>query len=66
MVHDFGMSVQHWWNDSAKRKRQYSEETPSQPHSVHHTSIGLGPNPGRCHKRSEAAVVFTIRTIIQE
>jgi hypothetical protein len=29
MVHELDMNVEHWWNDSEKRKRQYSEETPS-------------------------------------
>jgi len=54
--------VQWFWEE----KTPALAGNPVQPHSDHHTSIGLGPNPGLCHKRSAAAVVFTIMTIIHE
>jgi hypothetical protein len=32
------LGMEHWWNDTDRRKRKYPEKTPSQYHFLHHIS----------------------------
>jgi len=54
---DISITPEHWWNDTDKRKSNYSDKNPSKGHlsTTNPTRTGLGSNP--CLRDEKPATV---------